>query len=68
MMKAWYIPAVENSLADAISRDGLMYCLICAPQVCHKPAKLNLIVVRNLLVLENLKDVGHLEEVVSHCV
>ena len=53
MLQARFIPGVENSLADAISRNRLDVLFDLYPQVCRTSVRLNLEVVRSL-VLEGI--------------
>ena len=50
VLQARFIPGVENSLADAISRNRLDVLFDLYTQVCHTLVRLNLEVVRNLVL------------------
>ena len=50
MLQARFIPGVENSLADAISRNRLDVLFDLYPQICSTSVRLNLEVVRSLVL------------------
>ena len=50
VLQAQFIPGVENPLADAISRNRLDVLFDLYPQVCHTSVRLNLDVVRSLVL------------------